>query len=242
MGWTPLFIKTDKMKVLILGAGEVGERRASRFIQAGAEVILTGGTVSNNLQNMGAIFKPLEKIEELVEWADLVVIASGDKELNNKVAHLAGEKLLNRADDPLDGNVIVPTTFSVGDAQISIFTGGKSPLMARMLRKKIQASITPEDILQIELQDHARLKLKSCIGNQKLRRDYLYQISQDPEIKKCLGENRLEDAISLADSFINNLDCSNSKIKSKYESNDKKENFNGFIKDEKPENHKEESF
>lgn len=242
MGWTPLFIKMDEMKVLILGAGEVGERRASRFIQAGAEVILTGGTVSTNLQKIGAVFKPLEKIEELVEWADLVVIASGDKELNNEVSHLAGEKLLNRADNPLDGNVIVPTSFSIGDAQISIFTGGKSPLMARMLRKKIQAAISQEDILQIELQDYARLKLKSCIENQKLRRDYLYKIAKDPEIKKCLDEKRLDDAITQVDSFIDSLDVSISKIKSNYNSADKKENYNGFIKDEKHENHKEESF
>ncbi len=240
MAWTPLFIKTDKMKVLILGAGEVGERRASRFIQAGAEVILTGGTVSSNLQNMGAISKPLEKIEELVEWAELVVIASGDEEMNNHVAKLAGEKLLNRADDPFEGNVIVPTTFSVGEAQISIFTGGKSPLMARMLRKKIQSAITPEDILQIELQDYARLKIKSCIENQKLRRDYLYQISQDPEIKRCLSEDRWDDAIAQVNSFINNIECSNSKNKSKHENSNME--YDGIINDGMSENRKEESF
>lgn len=238
MAWTPIFIKTDEMKVLILGAGEVGERRAYRFVQAGAKVILTGGTVSDHLQNMGAISKPLEKINELVEWADLVVIASGDDEMNNKVAKLAGEKLLNRADNPFEGNVIVPTTFSVGEAQISIFTGGKSPLMARMLRKKIQSAITTEDILQIELQDYARLKLKSCIENQKLRRDYLYQISHNTEIKKCLIENRWDDAIAQVNSFISNLDCSNSKIKSK----NNKTIYNGFIKDENPENDPGESF
>jgi len=241
MAWTPLFIKTDEMKVLILGAGEVGERRASRFIQAGAEVILTGGKVSNNLQKMGAVSKPLEEIEELVEWAELVVIASGDQEMNNLVARLAGEKLLNRADDPFNGNVIVPTTFSVGEVQISIFTGGKSPLMARMLRKKIQAAITPEDILQIELQDYARLKIKSCIENQKLRRDYLYQISHDPEIKRCLCEDRWDDAIAQVNSFINNLECSNSKIESKNENNNYNK-YDGIIKDEMSQNHKEESF
>ncbi|MDO8870715.1 MAG: bifunctional precorrin-2 dehydrogenase/sirohydrochlorin ferrochelatase [Methanobacteriaceae archaeon] len=212
MTWTPLFLKTDKMKVLVLGAGEVGERRASRFIQAGAEVIVTGGKISDNLQKLGAMTKPINEIEILVEWADLVVLASGDSEMNNKVASLAGEKLLNRADAPLEGNVIVPTTFSIADAQISIFTGGKSPLMARMLRKKIQSIITPEDILKIELQDYSRTKLKECVVNQKLRRDYLYQISNNPEINKCLKENNLEEAIDNVNSFISQLDDSDLKI------------------------------
>ncbi|PKL67598.1 MAG: siroheme synthase [Methanobacteriales archaeon HGW-Methanobacteriales-1] len=212
MMWTPLFLKTDKMNVLVLGAGEVGERRASRFIQAGAEVIVTGGKISDNLQKLGAIAKPINEIEILVEWADLVVLASGDGEMNNKVANLAGEKLLNRADAPLEGNVIVPTTFSIADAQISIFTGGKSPLMARMLRKKIQSIITTEDILKIELQDYSRTKLKECIANQKLRRDYLYQISNDSEINKCLQENNLEKARGLVNSFIKKLNDSDLKI------------------------------
>ena len=225
MTWTPLFLKTDKMKVLVLGAGEVGERRASRFIQAGAEVIVTGGKISDNLQKLGAITKPLNEIEILVEWADLVVLASGDGEMNNKVANLAGEKLLNRADAPLEGNVIVPTTFSIADAQISIFTGGKSPLMARMLREKIQSIITSEDILKIELQDYSRTKLKECIANQKLRRDYLYQISNDVEINKCLQENNLEEAIVLVNSFISQIDGSDSKINRNGNSSENQDEF-----------------
>ena len=212
MNWTPLFLKTDKMKVLVLGAGEVGERRASRFIHAGAEVIVTGGTISDNLQKLGVISKSIEDIEILVEWADLVVLASGDGEMNNKVANLAGEKLLNRADSPLEGNVMVPTTFSIANAQISIFTGGKSPLMAKMLREKIQSIITSEDILKIELQDYSRTKLKEFIDDQKLRRDYLYKISNDAEINKCLQENNLEEARTLVDSYIKNLEVLDLKI------------------------------
>jgi precorrin-2 dehydrogenase/sirohydrochlorin ferrochelatase len=220
MNWTPLFLKTDKMKVLVLGAGEVGERRASRFIKAGAEVIVTGGTISDNLQKLGVISKSIEDIEILVEWADLVVLASGDGEMNNKVANLASEKLLNRADSPLEGNVMVPTTFSIADTQISIFTGGKSPLMAKMLREKIQSAITSEDILKIELQDYSRTKLKECVENQKLRRDYLYQISNDSEINKCLQENNLEEAIKRVNSFIKKLDDYDLKInRSKNSSN-----------------------
>jgi precorrin-2 dehydrogenase/sirohydrochlorin ferrochelatase len=195
------------MKVLILGTGEVGVRRASRFIQAGAEVVVTGGSISNNLQEMGATYKPVEKIKELVKWADLVIVASGDDDMNNKVANLAAEKLLNRADFPFEGNVIVPTVFSLGDAQISIFTGGKSPLMARMLRKKIQSAISSEDILQIELQDYSRGKLKLKIENHKIRRDYLYKILNNSKIKSYLKSGNLEDAKDHVDYFIDNINA-----------------------------------
>jgi precorrin-2 dehydrogenase/sirohydrochlorin ferrochelatase len=193
------------MKVLILGTGEVGVRRALRFIQTGAEVVVTGGSIPDNLQEMGANYKPVEKIKELVKWADLVIVASGDDDMNNIVADLAAEKLLNRADFPFEGNVIVPTVFSLGDAQISIFTGGKSPLMARMLRKKIQSAISSEDILQIELQDYSREKLKLKIENHKIRRDYLYKILNNSKIKSCLKSGNLEDAKGHVDYFIDNI-------------------------------------
>ncbi len=194
MGWTPLIWDMEKNKVLIIGSGEVGERRALRFLEADAEVIIIGGTVSEKLLALGVREKPAHKLQKLVEWADLVVIASGDEELNNKAAHFAGNKFLNRADHPLEGNIIVPTTFWLGDAQISIFTGGKSPLMARILRKKIQETIKEEDILQIELQHYAREILKELVPHQRKRRDHLYQILNSSEIKELIKAGKLEEA------------------------------------------------
>ena len=82
----------------------------------------------------------LRKLEEWVEWSDIVIMASGDHELNEKVADISCEKLFNRADYPNEGNLIVPSSFFIGDVQICIFTGGKSPLMARRVKKKDRKS------------------------------------------------------------------------------------------------------
>lgn len=194
MGWTPLIWDMEKNKVLIIGSGEVGERRALRFLETDAEVIIIGGTVSEKLLGLGAREKPANQLQKWVEWADLVVIASGDEELNNKAAHFARDKFLNRADHPLEGNIIVPTTFWLGDAQISIFTGGKSPLMARILRKKIQETIKEEDILQIELQHYAREILKELVPYQRKRRAHLYQILNSSEIKELINAGKIEEA------------------------------------------------
>lgn len=194
MGWTSLIWDVKENKVLIIGSGEVGERRALRFLESDAKVIIIGGTVSEKLLGLGAKEKPIHQLQKWVEWADLVVIASGDEDLNNKAAHFAGDKFLNRADHPLEGNIIVPTTFWLGDAQISIFTGGKSPLMARILRKKIQETITEEDILQIELQHYAREILKELIPYQKERRAHLYQILNSSDIKELIEAGKIEEA------------------------------------------------
>lgn len=203
MNWTPIYLNCENQNVLVIGSGEVGERRAKRFLDVGANVIISGGNYLPHLEKLGAIFKPLDDIESLVKWCDIVILASGDNKINNQINEIAKDKLINRADYPEKGNTIIPTTFSLGDAQISIYTGGKSPLMARSLRKKIESIITSEDLLQIELQDYIRVQLKNKISNQRIRRNYLYEISENKIILQYLKDDDLESAKKYADDYIN---------------------------------------
>lgn len=205
MDWTSIYLKTSALNVFILGTGEVATRRANRFLDHGANVKLAGNTLSSQLEEKGAKLCSTDYVEELVEWADLVIVASGDKELSSYVSKISKDKLINRADYPLHGNVIVPTSFNIGDVEISIFTNGKSPLMARQLRKKIQSIITDEDILEIELQDYARLKLKEVIESQKERRKYLYEIFEDEQINEFIKNHQIDEAKIYIDNLIRGL-------------------------------------
>ena len=120
-------------------------------------------------------------------------------------SNIAQNKLVNRADLPQKGDIIVPTSFEIGDIEISIFTNGKSPLMARQLRKKIQSIITKEDILEIELQDYARSILKDSIEDQKERRKCLYEIFEDEKIKEFIENDQIDEAKSYIDNLIRGL-------------------------------------
>lgn len=205
MGWTPLFLEMNNKKVLIVGSGEVGSRRTKRFLEAGASVTVIGNHIQDDIVKLGASVKPIEEIRKWIEWADIVVTASSDHKLNSQVADLSEDKLLNRADDPNNGNLIVPSSFFIGDVQISIFTGGKSPLMSKELRKKIQKVIKPEDVLQLELQSFARELLKDKVVDQKVRRTYLYTILNDEDIQKLLKAGKLEEAKLSVNDFVNSL-------------------------------------
>lgn len=205
MGVTSLFLEVENKNVFILGTGEVATRRANRFLDKDANVILAGHHIDEELIKKGAILKPLENLEDLVKWADIVIIASADEKLNEYIASISKDKLLNRADYPEKGNIIVPTTFMIDDVEFSIFTNGKSPLMAKELRKKIQNTITNEDLLEIKLQDYCRNLLKERITEQKLRKEYLYKILEDEKIKDFLKNNQLEDAKDYSKKLIENI-------------------------------------
>ena len=205
MDWTSIYLKTSTLNVFILGTGEVATRRANKFLDHGANVKLAGNDLSDDLTDKGAQLCSTDDVDELVEWADLVVVASGDEGMSDYVSKISGDKLINRADYPLKGNVIVPTSFNIADIEISIFTNGKSPLMARQLRKRIQSIITEEDILEIELQDYARSKLKGIIENQKERRKCLYEIFEDDKINGFIKNRQIDDAKIYIDNLIRGL-------------------------------------
>ena len=203
MGLTSLFLEVENKNVFILGTGEVATRRAHRFLDKGANVILAGNSIDEELTKKGAVLTPLKDLEDLVKWSDIVITASGDEELCEYIASISQGKLINRADKPEKGNIIAPTSFLIDDIEISIYTNGQSPLMARELRKKIQSIITEEDILEIKLQSYARTLLKGKIDNQKLRKEYLENILKNENIKQCLRENKLDEAKGLVEDIIN---------------------------------------
>lgn len=203
MNWTSVYLKTNSLNVFILGTGEVATRRADKFLSHGASVKLAGESLNSSIEEKGAILVSTEDVDELVNWADLVIIASGDRELSNYVASIADNKLLNRADFPNEGNLIVPTSFNIGNVEISIFTNGKSPLMARQLRKRIQEIITDEDLIKMELQDYARSILKEKVEDQKERRNYLYTIFEDKNIHNLIEKNKIDEAKSYIYNLIN---------------------------------------
>ena len=205
MDWTSIYLKTSNLNIFILGTGEVASRRANRFLDHGACVKLAGNSISDDLVKKGAVLCSTDDVDELVRWADLVVVASADEKLSRYVGDISKEKLVNRADFPRKGNVIVPTSFSIGDVEISIFTNGKSPLMARQLRKKIQSVIGDEDILEIELQDYARLKLKSVVGSQKDRKKVLYSIFNDLNVDEFIRNRDVDGAKNYIDELVRGL-------------------------------------
>ena len=206
MDWTSLYFKTSDLNVFILGTGEVATRRANKFLDHGANVKLAGTNLSKELEDNGAVLCSTRQIDELVQWSDLVVVASGDEDLSDYVSKIANDKLLNRADFPDKGNIIVPTSFNIGEIEISIFTNGKSPLMARQLRKKIQSIISEEDILEIELQDYARSSLKKSVKDQKDRKKCLYEIFEDEKIKDLIKNNQIDEAKDYIDNLIRGLE------------------------------------
>ncbi|RAP45422.1 MAG: hypothetical protein BZ135_05965 [Methanosphaera sp. rholeuAM6] len=199
MGLTPLFFEMNNKNVLIIGMGSVGIRRARRFLDADANVSIIAHSIDPEIKEefieKGAKFYHDEDRDRLLDECDLVVVATNDHELNREISLKAKDKLVNCASDITLSNIIVPSTFKLGSVSVSLYTDSKSPLMAKELRKKIQSVITPEDILNIELQEHVRQLLKDKFDSQAQRKEWMIKIKEDETVQQYIKENNLESAI-----------------------------------------------
>ena len=168
-------------------------------LDADAEVSIIAHSIDPDIKQefieKGAVFYSDEDRDRLLDECDLVVVATNNLELNDEIARKAKDKLVNCASDISLSNVIVPSTFQIGNVTVSLYTGSRSPLMAKELRKKIQSVISPEDILKIELQERVRELLKNNIDSQVERKKCMIKINEDEIVQKYIEENDLESAV-----------------------------------------------
>lgn len=208
-------LKLAGKAVLIVGGGNVGERKARKFLEIKSKVTVVSKGFTDGLKQLGQRGK-VKLIEvdisaesssfigPLISNSDVVIAATNDQKLNEKIAIEARKRkiIVCVVDKPSISDFYLPATTRFGKIRIAISTGGRSPAMARILRKKLEEAITSEEILQVELQHYARKLAKAHILDKKTRRSFLYQIIQNSDIRHLLKEGNFEEAKTLAKQIL----------------------------------------
>lgn len=200
--------------VLIIGGGRVGERKAAKFSAAGANIVVASKDFTERLKKLSSENKlqliPVdlevtpEQVGALVSKADFIVAATDNSGLNRRIAQEAKKHAahVSVVDDPQLGDFSMPVLSKVGEFHIAVFTGGKSPSMARLLRRRIEGIISEEDILMVRLQSYARRLAKTRIPNQLSRKRLLRVIMEDRRIKRLLKKGDFQGAKKLTKRII----------------------------------------
>lgn len=150
MAYYPIFLELKGKKILIVGGGQVAERKVETLLDCGAEINIVSLRLTDKLnkiiENNGLHYLQEEFQEEHLDGVFLVIAATDDRNLNHKISTMAQEKglLINAVDQPADCNFIVPSIVRKGDLQIAISTSGKSPALARRLREQLDRQFGDE--------------------------------------------------------------------------------------------------
>ncbi len=191
----PVVLNLKGKKVTVFGAGKVAERRIIKLIRAEADVTVVSKEFTEKISELNVKKvsieiddKNIDTIERFIKDSDLIVIATNNKKINDKIEKIAKKynKFVNRADKVCD--FVFPSEIRYGDIIISISTSGKSPAMAKALKRRILNILNKEDLDIIEIEVFAREKLKKIIKDQEKRKEFLRDIMRNKEIIDYLRE------------------------------------------------------
>lgn len=171
MNYFPIFANLAGRPVLVVGGGSVAARKISLLLDAGAQVRVVANQLNAELSALAAENKILWLAEEFraehIRTVFLIIAASSDQALNRRVFQLAEscQKPVNVVDDRDYCSFIFPSIINRNPIQIAVSSSGSAPVLARLLREKLEALLPPSlgDMAEISgrWRDAVKAKLKS---------------------------------------------------------------------------------
>lgn len=142
----PIFLDLDGKRCVVVGGGEVANRKARKLLQARAEVVVISPDVKPELASIAAEVRRRPYEEGDLEGAFLAFAATDRREVNAAVAREAVERSIpvNVADEPSEGDFALPSTLRRGQLQVAVSTGGASPTLAQRIRRELEDAFSFE--------------------------------------------------------------------------------------------------
>jgi uroporphyrin-III C-methyltransferase / precorrin-2 dehydrogenase / sirohydrochlorin ferrochelatase len=140
----PLFADLSRRAVLVVGGGAVAERKVAALLGAQAQVTVNAPTLTPQLLRWAAAGRIAHRRDAFQEaWLErvwLVVAATSDAELNRLIATFAELRriFVNVVDDATLSSFHVPAVVDRAPLTIAISSGGEAPMLARLLRERLE--------------------------------------------------------------------------------------------------------
>lgn len=165
---------------MVVGGGEVANRKARKLLQAGAEVVVISPEVSPELSASEVELHRRPYRDGDLAGAHLAFTATDSREVNAAVAREARERdvPINVADRPSEGDFALPSTLRRGRLQVAVSTGGASPTLAKRIRGELEGAFGPEWTGIVERFDAARRRGEDPDGE------------LEEEVSRCLSQLR----------------------------------------------------
>jgi uroporphyrin-III C-methyltransferase/precorrin-2 dehydrogenase/sirohydrochlorin ferrochelatase len=174
----PLLLAIRDRNCLIVGGGSVAARKIETLLKAGGKVSVVATKLHPQLQqllthnkitHLGATFKP--------EWLDgvcLVIAATDDADENRRVFEHANNRNIpvNVVDQPELCTVTFPAIIDRSPLLIAVSSNGRAPVLARMLREKLESWIPAGYARLAEVAGQFRHELKKHLPSIQSRRTF----------------------------------------------------------------------
>jgi uroporphyrin-III C-methyltransferase/precorrin-2 dehydrogenase/sirohydrochlorin ferrochelatase len=186
MSYLPIFLKLSDQPCLVVGGGEIAARKIRQLLKAGGKVTVVAPELGDavkallpdqKFRHIASIFR-----SEYLDGMVLVIAATDDEDINRQVSELAQSRNIpvNVVDNPKLCSFIMPSVVDRSPVQIAISTGGASPVLARLLRARLETMIPASFGRLAELMGKSRALVRKRFPDMNERRRFWEHILQGP--------------------------------------------------------------
>jgi uroporphyrin-III C-methyltransferase/precorrin-2 dehydrogenase/sirohydrochlorin ferrochelatase len=171
MDFFPIFLDIKHKHCLVVGGGSVAERKTASLLKSGADLFLVSPDLTQNLatwRDMGQFtHRSREFQEEDLEGAYLIIAATNDPTVNHQISLLADERRIpvNVVDQPERCSFILPSVIDRSPVVAAISTSGTSPVLARLIRSRLESLIPAGYGRLADLCNRFRQRVKETFSN-----------------------------------------------------------------------------
>lgn len=147
MDFLPIFLNIRDRSCVVVGGGEVAARKADLLLRAGGRVTVVAPELGASLKQWVAEGKLKHRAErfspECLDAAVAVIAATDDKGVNEAVAASATAQRIpvNVVDTPALCTFVMPSIIDRSPLVVAVSSGGASPVLARLLRARLETLI-----------------------------------------------------------------------------------------------------
>lgn len=198
MDYLPLFCKLENRECLLVGGGEIAERKARLLLEAGAKLTVNALTFNEQFRCWDAqkkiVLVQSEFNAELLNSKWLVIVATDSQETNQKVSIEAEQRCIfcNVVDSPKDASFIMPSIIDRSPIMVAVSSEGHAPVLARLLREKLE-SILPQHLGQLaKYAGYLRNKVKTAYQTITERRRFWEKLFAHDRLAQALANKDFE--------------------------------------------------
>jgi len=180
----PVMLQIANEPVVVVGGGNVAERKVMGLLEANAAVTVVSPAVTKALKELAENEKIRWKEKSFsaddIDEAFLVIAATSDRHVNEAVAQAAKPyQLINIVDDPERSNFHVPSVVRRGKLAISVSTTGASPTLAKQIRDEIANLYDEEYERYVDFLSECRCYILQHIDDASIRRSIFQTIASE---------------------------------------------------------------
>jgi len=193
MDYLPLFHKLDGRPVLVIGGGDIALRKSVLLAEAGARITLVAPEIEPEVRAFveakGGSCRLQRYAADLLAGHCLVIAATDDDEVNETVSHDAQALGLpvNAVDAPKLCTVIFPAIVDRSPLVIAISSGGDAPVLARLVRAKLESWIPATYGQLAQLAQSFRARVKARFADIQARRIFWEEVFQGEVAEKVFS-------------------------------------------------------